>query len=733
MDILKKNLAAFFVLSLFLLSTPVLAQSTEIVLKAPNDFGLSALASRHRIVFLGETNHGVSQQFAAIAVFTEKMFAENDFELLQSESSFFSTYTELLKKGKPAIQGLSMIYGDTEEFSTFVDFAQSKELLHAGFDPQVIISSEDIVLIINQFELAAEQKENFQDGMEDLASNIIADDAFLELCKELIEKNQKDVLKRQLLKNLLWANEILVKTDHLSVNKFEASHSNYRDRAMAVNFLFWDDYFGHKKTIAIGASTHLSYGFDQIDNEELRQFIPMGKTVKEYILKTDIVNIALSIKNGKSRALNDNESFAFPIATNVLENGHPHYPILLNTDSLQHHASLVMGKEVVSGNWSTVFDYILVFENVTPISHRAVRYEAKIYEGRALQDATPFILKEERSGAAIEFAHVYFSEKGEGTTSNDKGLFVIKDPERYADNEMIISRIGYLTKTIPFPSNRKDTIIIHLTADVQMLDEVVVGAEALTPLAIMQKVRSKLASMEYLPQLNYYHVVSDIGDGQDSLHNETIVQLMFEPDAGLDLKKGIGSINVLTRKKLKKPIYNKFKAYLSYPFAGATWTHPTVLQLFHHDIKRIPKYFSLREEKDTLTGLTKIHFKALNTSRKVTGFTKPLAYEGTIWVNEDSYLPVKIDLFIKSEGAGEFYFSTDFAVKNNTLITIFSQLKHMFIPEEGTNRRVILEETSTWLKQDFLQKGDQVPHTSHDMTLIKPDQKIWDQFNEFIK
>lgn len=89
--------------------------------------------------------------------------------------------------------------------------------------------------------------------------------------------------------------------------------------------------------------------------------------------------------------------------------------------------------------------------------------------------------------------------------------------------------------------------------------------------------------------------------------------------------------------------------------------------------------------------------------------------------------------FVNSEWGGAFYFSTDFEVKNNTLIIAFSQHTHVFLYEEGTNRQVIIEETSTWLKQEFIEEGNMIPHTSHDMTLIKPDQKIWDQFNEFIR
>src|SRR5690606_31503664 len=115
MIIPKNTLPLFFILPLFLFSIPTLPKSTDVTSETTNDLGLSSLISKYRVVFFGETNHGVSQQFATIANLSEKMVAENGFELLQSESSFFSTYVELLKKGKPSVQGLSMIYRDTEE------------------------------------------------------------------------------------------------------------------------------------------------------------------------------------------------------------------------------------------------------------------------------------------------------------------------------------------------------------------------------------------------------------------------------------------------------------------------------------------------------------------------------------------------------------------------------------------------------------------------------------------
>ncbi len=697
---------------------------------AEKAINLSSLASKHRIIFLGETNHGVSEQYNAISSFSETLFAKHNFKLLQSESSFFKTYVEILRNGKPSVKSLSMIYKDSDEFSSFMDFAQSNELLHAGFDPQLIITAEDISLIANQFDISLQQKEILQAGMEDLNNDIVPHNAFLGLCMDLIEKNKNRPLQHQLLKNIVWANEIKVKTDHLSEDKFKASHSNYRDLAMAKNFLFWDSYFELKRTIVIGASAHLSYGFDQIENEELRSFVPMGKIIKESISSADIVNIALSVKNGESRALNDNTTFTFPDVTNVLEYGHQRYPILLSTDSLQHHASLILGVEVAFGNWSEVFDYILVFEDVKPISHRIDKLRNKEHE--ASRSAT-FILKDEQSGKAIDFAHIYFPEKGEGTTTNNEGLFVIKDSKKYVGDEMTISRIGYLSKTIAFATDEQDSVTILLTPNLQLLEEVVVSSEALTPVAIMQKVRNRLSTMEYKPQLNFYHIVSEISDNKDSLQNETIVQLMYEPNKGFDPDKGTGSVDVLTGKKLNKSLYKKFRDQLSYPFIGVTWPHPTALRFFNFGPKELSKFFNLNVEQSGIDNLMKINFKALDKSRRVTGIAKVMDYEGTIWIDEDTYLPIKIDFFVNSEFGGRFYFSTDLEVKNNTMVIVFSQHTHAFVSNEDVDGQIVLKETNTWLKQEFLKQGDFVPHSSHDMTLIVPEQKIWDRFNEFIR
>lgn len=162
MILINKSSKRFFILFLIFLSVPVLAQFPDTNTNAANDYDLSSLISDYRIVFLGETNHGVSEQYSTISTLLEKMFSKREFELLQSESSFFKTYAELLRKDKPSLQSISMIYKDSKEFSPFMDFAQSKGLLHAGFDPQVIVSAEDTNAIVSQFRLSLQQTEIFQ-------------------------------------------------------------------------------------------------------------------------------------------------------------------------------------------------------------------------------------------------------------------------------------------------------------------------------------------------------------------------------------------------------------------------------------------------------------------------------------------------------------------------------------------------------------------------------------------
>ncbi|GAB3816687.1 hypothetical protein GCM10028895_12120 [Pontibacter rugosus] len=342
--------------------------------------------------------------------------------------------------------------------------------MHAGFDPQVIISAEETDLIVNHFGLDANQRETFRAGIEMLASDEAPGDGFIQLCHALQKKHKGKALEEQLLSNLLWASEIVVKTANLSAQEFRASDSNPRDSAMARNFLFWDRYFHHRKTIVLGASTHLAYGFSLLDSGELAAFSPMGEVLGNNFHASEIINVAFSCRNGEWRGINDIASSTFPEAANTVEAGHTQYPAIINTDTLTNHASTVLGNRA-AGDWSKTFDYILVFENASPVRQKAVAAKEEVFEEHS---QAVCLLRDEHTGHVIDFAHVYFPARGEGTTSNEAGEFVIKNTRQYSGSEMIISRIGYQTKSLVFSTAGEDTVTIQLTPQANVLAEVVV-------------------------------------------------------------------------------------------------------------------------------------------------------------------------------------------------------------------------------------------------------------------
>lgn len=74
----------------------------------------------------------------------------------------------------------------------------------------------------------------------------------------------------------------------------------------------------------------------------------------------------------------------------------------------------------------------------------------------------------------IPYAHINLQNTGIGTITNSEGKFAFTISERYRDNELKISCIGYKSKLIAVPQNTPPPLVIRLEEDLTVLNTVLV-------------------------------------------------------------------------------------------------------------------------------------------------------------------------------------------------------------------------------------------------------------------
>jgi len=88
----------------------------------------------------------------------------------------------------------------------------------------------------------------------------------------------------------------------------------------------------------------------------------------------------------------------------------------------------------------------------------------------------------------IPFASVSISSTTIGTAADSKGEFLLKVDQKYKNEKLKISCIGYLTRHLPIDSLLNAPLkTVELTPDVNLLDEVVINQAPITSVEIIQE------------------------------------------------------------------------------------------------------------------------------------------------------------------------------------------------------------------------------------------------------
>lgn len=109
------------------------------------------------------------------------------------------------------------------------------------------------------------------------------------------------------------------------------------------------------------------------------------------------------------------------------------------------------------------------------------------------------VVKDKKSKKKLEYVNVSVPGTGIGTVTNEDGEFLIKINDSIDAKSIEISHIGYSNYTLPFEKQNLQRAEIFLTANTNLLNEVVV--ESMEPLDLIKKAMQKVEN-NYSSQAN---------------------------------------------------------------------------------------------------------------------------------------------------------------------------------------------------------------------------------------
>ena len=137
----------------------------------------------------------------------------------------------------------------------------------------------------------------------------------------------------------------------------------------------------------------------------------------------------------------------------------------------------------------------------------------------------------ETTGLPLAFAHLSVGGNEIGTLSNEQGVFILKVPERFHQDTLLASYLGYLPQKFPIQRLGPDTLFIRLTPSDVELDTVVI--RSITAIDTLRKSwRIRGENFETRPTLlqGYYREeLVDIDAQTPFLFAEGVLELYKSP------------------------------------------------------------------------------------------------------------------------------------------------------------------------------------------------------------
>ncbi|MBC8112475.1 MAG: erythromycin esterase family protein, partial [Verrucomicrobia bacterium] len=458
--------------------------------------------------------------------------------------------------------------------------------------------------------------------------------------------------------------------------------SNVRDRLMAENLLFLLEKYPTKKIVCWGASPHFADRIDLLTNEELRDYKPMGKILKEK-LGEKIFNIGFITSSGTYGSITDSIKPVPKPTSNSLEamlaNQNIDFAFIETKNNKIFDTISIAAIEYtpLKGKWSQVFDGLLYVKSFTPSflatspftasndtsqtkksdtsknsilaieKSKSNKQERKYQRSKASKSNVAIsisgYLKDIESQKPITYANVRV--KNFGTLTNEKGFFEFLAPIS-ANDSLLISCIGYQSLLLPLQRLNNQNKQYLLSPSTTQLETIIIKGESLTPEKILKRAIDKIP-LNYLNEpFNTEYYTQAWG----AINNDTLFDVEYVSKTALPAyhyKKDIDFfkqqskiLGIKWQKKIEKDTFLFFGDHLiRLPISTCITNLPFLRK---SNIKKYDLEF-INADQSLLDSVYVIRFKAKHPSYRTTGEAWVKNFSGVLYISTKDYALLRID------------------------------------------------------------------------------------------
>ncbi|NVO85754.1 erythromycin esterase family protein [Hymenobacter terrestris] len=664
-----------------------------------------------RVVMLGEPTHGVGTGTAARIRLLRFLKERMGFTTVAFESGFYAVdrAEQEIQRGAPVAAAISAsvypVWTETQEFQAMLPLLGKGGLRVAGFDSQVSWNDDVMLEELETFLKPEKGADGIAyDYLDECVSmmgehsifppshQILLFDMQLGKARKLLTKvaagpdarrRERAVFWLQQLRSLQAQAHDFASNDPAMKDsaEFKAKDSNARDAQMADNLLWYLRQHPQEKVVCWGAIGHLSGKVSGFDNEELRQFRPMGQTVKA-ALAPGAVYVLSTLAGGGTHGFGywgKHEPVPTPLPgsleAELLAQGQDYSFVSLKHDAPGRRLTTYALQFLpVAGLWSEAVDGFLYLKSIEP-PHAATSIVALVApettEGAADMPPTrlgqqnpaatrpavtgsgaAFALSgtvlDRKTGQPVPFATVAVPARSAGTITDAQGKFRLETRR----GELVqISSIGYEPTTLAAVPGTTTTV--RLTPAAFALTNVRVSAQSQDPKRIMKKVikaaETNYEQQDYLAEVYTRRRLISF----DTLYHEVeYVSHVFEPAGHRDWGGGflalgpkethaIREVNVPVASPKKLTHWDYSEGGHGFYTAGADPVR--ISPLFKS--ATLGKYILKLDSIEQRAGETVyvVQFAAKRASKRATGFGLMAGYSGKVYIRQQDHAVIRYE------------------------------------------------------------------------------------------
>ena len=681
-----------------------------------------------RVVFLGEPTHGEGNVLAAKARLVAFLQQRMGFTTLAMESGFFSLHKAQLEiaAGKSVAKNMRAsifpVWMQTQEFQAVLPLVgpDGGGLRLMGFDPQLSGDySDDLTDDLEDF-LESEKGakavsygrlDSVASYMEEhlaypAAPTLAAYEAELAKVAPLLARaaaapqagrRAEAIFWQQCLRSLAALARDYAQHDPSAKTAatFVAADSNPRDAQMADNLLWYLRQHPAEKVICWGALPHFANRVEVLENQELRDYRPMGRAVKA-ALGPNQVYVLGTLAGGGSHGLVGTAGVPVPTpAAGTLEASllatvpTPYAFISLKHDAAgQQLTTYAFDYQPIAGPWSEVVDGFIFFKTVEPPHTLAPDSAAARPDSAALALAaaapppgslTPApgrggsVLRrvvgaadvsgvravrgtvlDQRTRQPVPYASVQLPGLGQGTVADGQGRFEVALP---GPTPLRVTSLGYVPLTVRSPAGNEGLAVL-LAPAAYALDEVRVARPLPTPEGILRRVVKHIPlnyeQQDYAAEVYTYQRVTSYDTVR--LEQEMVSRLRV-PASFRDFARGfLGSeADVYQQVQQRHVLRQQHQPVNQFPaLAPALYSGPQGWLLAAADPVRTAPLFKPKGERRYLLKLDSVRyhgpdtlyvlsFAARRPDLKSTGTYSAAVYQGRLLVRAHDYAVLRYE------------------------------------------------------------------------------------------